>query len=91
MPAPVLTELMTAANDEKEYRAYQTAWKRHAKDGTLIVPTSDDWLAASRVLFFLAQDRKRMAASKAPRRSAAAKQELAMDTLIAMGARPVSK
>ena len=51
------------------------------------MPTPDDWLRASRVLFLLAQERKRMAGGKAPRRSAAVKQELAMDVLIAMCAR----
>lgn len=87
MSAVVLSERMTAANDEKEFRAYRTAWREHSEAGTLLVPTPEDWLAAGRVLFMLAQERKRMAGSKSPRRTAAAKQELALDVLIAMSAR----
>ncbi len=87
MSAVVLSERMTAANDEKEFRAYRTAWREHSEEGTLLVPTPEDWLAAGRVLFMLAQERKSMAGSKSPRRSASAKQELAMDVLIAMSAR----
>lgn len=87
MSAIALTERMAAANDDKEFRSYQTTWRLRARDGTLIVPTSEDWAAAARVLFLLAQERKHMAAGRSPRRTAAAKQELAMDALLAMSAR----
>lgn len=87
MSAVVLSERMTAANDIKEFRAYQTTWKRHLQNNTLLVPTPEDWMAASRVLFMLAQERKRMSGGRSPRRASAAKQELAMDALLAMSAR----
>lgn len=81
----VYAELMTAA-DPKEYRAYLETWKRAAKVHRLIVPNTDDWLAATRILHLLAQERKRNAGGKSPARTPAAKQELFADVLIAVSA-----
>ena len=52
--AVVLSELMTAANDTKELKVYQKAWKTAAEAGLLLVPTEQDWQDASRILFLLA-------------------------------------
>lgn len=79
----VLSELMTACNDTKELRQYQKAWKEALEERILIVPNEKDWLNASRIQFFLAQERKQNAGGKAPKRTAKVKQELAMDCLIA--------
>jgi predicted nucleic acid-binding protein len=79
----VFSELMTACNDSKELRQYQKAWKDALAEAILIVPTEADWLSASRIQFFLAQERKQNAGGKAPKRTAKVKQELAMDCLIA--------
>ena len=79
----VFSELMTACNDTKELRQYQKAWKDALEEKILIVPTEEDWLNASRIQFFLAQERKQNAGGKAPKRTAKVKQELAMDCLIA--------
>lgn len=87
MSSVVLSEMMTSAADETEFKGYQATWRAHAKDGTLIVPTDDDWLMASKVLYWLAQDRKKKAGGKSPRRTPTAKQELAMDALLAACAR----
>ncbi|MDQ3134207.1 MAG: hypothetical protein M3Q76_05265, partial [Acidobacteriota bacterium] len=81
----VYTELMTAA-DPKEFRAYVETWKRAEKAGKLLVPHADDWLAATRILHLLAQERKRNAGGKSPARTLAAKQELFADVLIALSA-----
>jgi len=81
----VYAELMTAA-DPKEYRAYAETWKRAAQDDRLIMPQADDWLAAARILHLLAQERKMSAGGKSPARTAAAKQELFADVLIAISA-----
>ena len=81
----VYMELMTAA-DPKEFRAYVETWKRATKEDRLIVPQTDDWLPATRVLHLLAQERKRNAGGKSPTRTAAAKQELFADVLIALSA-----
>ena len=79
----VFSELITACNDTKELRQYQKAWKDALEEKILIVPAEEDWLNASRIQFFLAQERKQNAGGKAPKRSAKVKQELAMDCLIA--------
>jgi predicted nucleic acid-binding protein len=81
----VYAELMTAA-DPKEYRAYVETWKRAATDDKLIVPHPDDWLPATRILHLLAQERKKNAGGKSQSRTAAAKQELFADVLIALSA-----
>jgi predicted nucleic acid-binding protein len=75
---------MTACNDTKELRQYQKAWKDAMLEELLIVPREEDWLEASRIQFFLAQERKKNAGGKAPKRTAKVKQELAMDCLIAV-------
>ncbi len=90
MPTPlyfsavVFGELMTACNDTKELKRYQKAWKDAREENFLIVPTENDWLEASRIQFLLAQERKKDAGGKSPRRTAKAKQELALDCLIAV-------
>jgi predicted nucleic acid-binding protein len=81
----VYAELMTAA-DPKEYRAYAETWKRAAQVNRLIVPGPDDWFTAARILHLLAQERKKNAGGKSPARTAAAKQELFADVLIAVSA-----
>ena len=78
MSSVVLSELMTGAVDKSEFDGYQETWRRHAKDGTLIIPTEANWLA---------QERRRKGGGKAPRWTPSAKQELAMDALIATSAR----
>lgn len=83
--AVVLTELMTAG-DADEFKIYQVTWQRQAKAGKLIVPMVEDWPTVARLLHLLAQDRKKKARGKSPRRTPAAKQELAMDVLIAVSA-----
>lgn len=81
--AVVFGELMTACDDTKELKRYQRAWKDSRKENILIVPTESDWLEMSRIQFLLAQERKRDAGGKSPKRTAKVKQELALDCLIA--------
>ena len=54
--------------------------------GKLIVPAVEDWATVARLLHLLAQDRKKKARGKSPRRTPTAKQELALDVLIAVSA-----
>lgn len=82
----VFSELMTACNDTKELKRYQKAWKDTREENLLIVPTESDWLEASRIQFLLAQERKKDAGGKSPKRTAKVKQELALDCLIAVSA-----
>jgi predicted nucleic acid-binding protein len=87
MSSVVLSELMTSAVDQSEFDGYQETWRRHAKDGTLIIPVEADWLMTGKVFYWLAQERRKKAGGKAPRWAPSAKQELAMDALIATSAR----
>jgi len=64
----------------------QKAWKNAREENFLVVPTESDWLEASRIQFLLAQERKKDAGGKSPRRTAKVKQELALDCLIAVSA-----
>jgi len=84
MSAVVLSELM-AATEPEEYEVYQALWLSGSREGRLVVPAAD-WLPASRVLHLLAQDRKKKARGKSPRRAPVAKQELVLDVLIAVSA-----
>ncbi len=83
--AVVLTELMAAA-DAEEFKLYQAVWRVHEQDGTLILPMIEDWQPAARILHLLAQDRKKKAKGKSPRRTPTAKQELFADVLIGVSA-----
>lgn len=71
-------------SNTKELKRYQKAWKNAREEKFLIVPTEGDWLEASRIQFFLAQERKKDAGGKSPKRTAKVKQELALDCLIAV-------
>lgn len=84
--ATVLSELMTACNDAKELKAYQRVWDTAEEERILLAPTVQDWKDASRILFQLAQERKQQAGGKAPKRLPTAKQEIALDCLLAMTA-----
>ncbi len=79
-------ELITACNDLRERRAYESSWRNFEKVGRLIVPKPEDWLKASQISFALAQERKQQAGGKAPKLSAKIKQEIAMDCLLAVSA-----
>ncbi len=48
------------------------------------MPTIEDWFEAGRIQFLLAQERKKAEGGQSPRRTAKAKQELALDCLIAV-------
>jgi predicted nucleic acid-binding protein len=82
----VLFELMTSCNDMRERRAYEASWRDSKKDGVLIIPNEEDWLAASKISFTLAQERKQQAGGNSPKLSSKIKQEIALDCLIAISA-----
>jgi predicted nucleic acid-binding protein len=85
----VVMELMASANDDSVRKAFETMRAAHEKDGTLIVPTTDDWLMAGRVLYWLTKGRKRKAGGKAPKLIPGASQSMALDALIAVSAKRV--
>jgi predicted nucleic acid-binding protein len=85
--AVVIQELMASANDDSEMNRWAAAQRAFEKEERLIVPTSADWLMASKVLYWLMQKRKKRAGGKSPPLKTGASQRMALDTLIAVSAR----
>ncbi len=89
LSAVVIAELTANAIDDSARKAHEANRRIHEKNETLIVPTSEDWLLASRVLFWLTQRRKKAAGGKLPPQKPGASQQMMMDALIAVSARRV--
>ena len=87
LSAVVITELIAAAGDDSERKRYEATRRVYEKDETLIIPSSEDWLMASRILYWLAKGRKKKAGGKSPRLIAGATQRMAFDSLLAVSAR----
>ena len=51
-------ELMASATDNSQRKLYEQLLRGYQKEGLLIVPNEDDWLLASKVLFWLSQSRR---------------------------------
>lgn len=83
----VLMELMAGARDESDRKVLEQVCRRYREDNTLIVPTYDDWLLASKILYLLTHARKRSQKGKLQRLAPGASQRLALDVLIAVSAR----
>ena len=90
LSAVVAAELGSSALNEPIRQWLDETRLRHERQGTLIVPTSEDWLLASRVLGWLTQRRKKSAGGKLPPQKPGASQQMmpnSMDALIAVSAR----
>lgn len=87
LSAVVIAELTAGAPDTSTRKDYEAMRREYDKAGALIIPTSDDWLTASRILFWLTQGRKKRAGGKAPRLITGASQRMFLDALIAVSAR----
>jgi len=87
MSAVVLMELTAAAHDESRRKSYERAFQQFEQNNWLIVPNTDDWLLASKIMFLLAQNRRRQGTGKLKRLPPGASQRLALDVLIAVSAR----
>lgn len=85
--AVVIQEIVASANDDSEVKRWAPAWRAYAKEDRLIVPTSADWLMASKVLYWLMQRRKKKAGGKSPPLKTGASQRMALDALIAASVR----
>jgi predicted nucleic acid-binding protein len=83
----VLMELLASASDDSERRLYESAYRAYEKDNSLIVPDPDDWLMASKVLYWLTQGRRKSSKGKAPKLKPGASQRMAMDVLLAVSAK----
>jgi len=87
MSAIVLMELTASAKDESRRKSYELAFRRFQQNELLIVPTAEDWLLASKIIFLLTEDRRREGRGKLKRLPPGASQRLALDVLIAVSAR----
>ena len=83
----VLLELMASASDDSRRRFYERVYTDYQRDNSLIVPNDDDWLIASKVLYWLTQGRRRVSKGRLPRLAPGVSQRLALDALIAASAR----
>src|SRR6185436_8392003 len=59
MSAVVLMELIAGADDASDRKFYEEMARQFKENKMLIVPNEDDWLLASRILFWLAHGRRR--------------------------------
>jgi predicted nucleic acid-binding protein len=85
--AVVLMELTASARDDSQRKAYERLFRQYSEDNSLIVPNEEDWVLASRILFWLAQGRKRSLKGKLKRLPTGASQRMALDVLVAVSAR----
>lgn len=85
--AVVIQELMAAANDDSELNRWAAARHAFEKEDRLIVPTSADWLLASKILYWLMQRRKKTAGGKSPPLKSGASQRMVLDALIGVSAK----
>ena len=83
----VLMELIASAKDDSQRKVFERVFRAYAKDNSLIVPDEDDWLIASRVLYWLSQGRRRSSKGQAQRLKPGAAQRMALDVLIAVSAK----
>lgn len=90
LSAVVIAELTAGAADDSTRKVYEAMRRIFQKENALIIPSDDDWLTASRVLFRLSQSRKKKAGGKSPKLIPGASQRLFLDTLIAVSAKRVN-
>lgn len=83
----VLMELIAGAKDVSLRKSYERLFRDYSEDDCLIIPSEDDWLLAGKVLYWLTQGRRRLGGGKLHRLPPGASQRMALDVLIAAGAR----
>src|SRR5690242_3110128 len=87
LSAVVIAELTAGAADDSIRKVYEAMRRIFQKENALLIPSDDDWLTASRVLFRLSQSRKKKAGGKSPKLLPGASQRMFLDTLIAVSAK----
>src|SRR5690349_21509891 len=87
LSAVVLMELTASAKDESQRKVYERLFRQYQQDNSLIVPDENDWLLASKILFWLAQNRRRSTKGRLKRLPVGVSQRMALDVLIAVSAR----
>jgi len=87
MSAVVLQELTAGAIDKSDVQRWDASRRAHEKEGTLLVPTGEDWWLAGKVLNSLLRGLKSRSGGLTPKLPAAEKQRIIRDVLIARTAR----
>jgi predicted nucleic acid-binding protein len=82
----VLLEIISSAQDDSRRKYYERVKKVNEEDGLLIVPTSDDWIEASKVIYRLEQDSRKKNKGKAHKKKPGASQRIALDALLGVSA-----
>lgn len=83
----VLLERMASAQDDTERKQFETLYRLYKQDDLLIVPNEEDWLLASKVLYWLSHNRRKEAGGRLRKLKAGASQRMAFDALLAVSAR----
>jgi hypothetical protein len=81
MPSVVIQELTAGANDIKEVRTLETLMVYYERRGKLLVPNSEDWFQAGKILYSLING-VRTKTGKVPKLSKDEKQRIVRDVLI---------
>lgn len=87
LSAIVLMELTASSRDDSQRKVYEALYREYSSNKTLIVPVAEDWLLASKVLYWLGQTRRRSSGGQLTRLKPGASQRMALDTLLAASAR----
>jgi len=87
LSAVVLQELTAGAVDKSDIQRWDAARRAHEKEGTLLVPTGEDWWLAGKVLNSLLRGQKSKRGGLTPKLPAVEKQRIIRDVLIARTAR----
>ena len=83
----VLSELVAGAEDESVVKLWDKARRQYEKAGRLLVPTSEDWWLAGKVINSLQRGLKSSRQGLSPKMSADEKHRIISDVLIARTAR----
>ena len=87
MSAVVLQELTAGAVDKSDVQRWNAARRAHEREGTLLVPTGEDWWLAGKALNSLLRGLKSRRSGLTPKLPATEKQRIIRDVLIARTAR----
>jgi predicted nucleic acid-binding protein len=83
----VLMELTASAIDDSQRKVYEFLFREHQQNDSLIIPNDNDWLFASKVLFWLARRRRKVQGGSLRRLQPGMAQRMAFDALLAASAR----
>lgn len=83
----VLLELIGSASDDSTFKKHQNTRRIFKEDEKLIIANSDDWLMASKILYWLEQGARKGNKGKSAPKKIGATQRMALDALIAVSAR----